>query len=129
MPRDMSKTDHCAVVLDLELLREFVGDHPATLARFLSIGLQSLEQVLTPCLGVASVPLPQLREMAHRAKSTARQLGATDWAAACEALEWAARDGTTDAALAHWSTVRTAWPALRHALGVQIVAFQNQQAQ
>ncbi len=114
----MSKTAHCAApagTLDWSVLREFVGDDPATLARFVALGLQSLEQAMQPLLGTAAQAptLALLREAGHRAKSTARQLGIVDWAQDCEALECAARDGQNALAAALHERVLQAWPIVR----------------
>lgn len=114
----MSKTAHCAApagTLDWSVLREFVGDDPATLARFVALGLQSLEQTMQPLLS-APTTLALLREAGHRAKSTARQLGIVDWAQDCEALECAARDGQNALAAALHERVLQAWPIVRERL-------------
>ncbi|MGQ0710317.1 MAG: hypothetical protein ACT4NV_11260 [Rhodoferax sp.] len=124
----MAKTAHCAALSthDLSVLREFVGDDPATLARFVGLGLHSLDQVLRPLqdMHAGLPPLGLLREAAHRAKSTARQLGADAWAHECEALECAARDGQQDAAAARYTRLMQAWPLLRAQLHASMEQLQ-----
>lgn len=104
-------------VLDLELLEEYVGSDPAELERFARLGLTSLEQALGPlATALAMQDLPTVHACGHRAKSTARHLGALAFGNHCETMERAARAGDLAEALKHGQQVCEGLPQLRHAM-------------
>lgn len=106
-----------SVVVDLKLLEEYVGSDPAELARFARLGVTSLEQALAPLeQALRTQDLATLQACGHRAKSTARHLGALAFADQCEAMERAARAGQTADALQHGQQVEAGLRPLRQAM-------------
>lgn len=103
--------------VDLDLLAEYVGSDPTDLERFARLGLISLHQALEPLhVALANEDLPSLQACGHRAKSTARHLGAFAFGACCETLERCARAGQVADAL-HWGQqVGAGLPRLQQAL-------------
>lgn len=105
----------CSV--DLALLQEYVGTDPADLQRFVLLGLDSLTQALAPLpRALADHDLPTLQASAHRAKSTARHLGAESFGNDCQALETAAQQGRGEDALRLGQQVHAQLPLLQAAL-------------
>lgn len=103
--------------VDLALLQEYVGTNPADLLRFVHLGMDSLTQALAPLpQALAAHDLATLQACAHRAKSTARHLGAEGFADDCQALETAARLGHDEEALRLGAQVHTLLPLLLQAL-------------
>lgn len=105
----------CSV--DLALLQEYVGTDPVDLQRFVLLGLDSLTQALAPLpRALADHDLAALQAGAHRAKSTARHLGAETFADDCQALETAAQQGRREDALRLGQHVYAQLPQLQAAL-------------
>lgn len=103
--------------VDLALLQEYVGTDPVDLQRFVQLGLDSLTQALAPLpSALASRDLATLQGSAHRAKSTARHLGALEFADDCQELETMAQQGHTDEALRLGQKVSMQLPQLQVAL-------------
>ncbi len=103
--------------VDLALLQEYVGTDPANLLRFVHLGLDSLAQALAPLpQALAAHDLATLQACAHRAKSTARHLGAEDFADDCQALETAARQAQGDEVQRLGQQVHAQLPLLQTAL-------------
>lgn len=103
--------------IDLALLEEYIGSHPAEVQRFLRLGAQSLEQALAPLnAALQAQDLPTLQASGHRAKSTARQLGASGFGDLCEAMERAARAGQLNEALQQGNLVLANLAPLQQAL-------------
>lgn len=111
------KTPDFACNVDLALLQEYVGTDPADLQRFVRLGLDSLTQALAPLpQALATHDMATLQACAHRAKSTARHLGADNFADDCQALETAARQRCDEEALNLGTQVHTLLPQLLQAL-------------
>lgn len=112
-----------AVAVDLALLQEYVGNDPVDLQRFVQLGLDSLTQALAPVpRAAADHDLATLQASAHRAKSTARHLGAEAFADTCQALETAAQNGHGEDAVRLGAQVHAQLPHLQAALHL---ALQN----
>jgi two-component system sensor histidine kinase/response regulator len=101
--------DTPAPLLDADLLRQYVGDDPETLAHFRQDFLQRLV-TLRSAMGAAWTrsAVADLGGLAHQLKSAARTVGALQLAQGCEALEQAARAGDRDGTASAWSQVARA---------------------
>jgi CheY-like chemotaxis protein len=101
--------DTPAPLLDADLLRQYVGDDPETLAHFRQDFLQRLA-ALRSAMGAAWArsAVADLGGLAHQLKSAARTVGALQLAQGCEALEQAARAGDRDGTASAWSQVARA---------------------
>ncbi|MDT8990858.1 hypothetical protein RQP54_08255 [Curvibacter sp. APW13] len=108
--------DH-TTALDLAVLAEYVGNDPAELQRFIRLGEQSLRQTLAPLdAALQTLDLSSLQTCGHRAKSTARHLGARVFGDQCKALECAARAGNTVQATHHGQWLLASRESLLQAL-------------
>lgn len=85
--------------LDLSVLDTLVGNDAAKFRKFAQLFMRSVEGVMAEVdTAIAQEDMAQLAAMGHRAKSTALNIGATEFANQCIAMEDAARIG--DVALA-----------------------------
>lgn len=113
--------------IDLSILAEYVGDDPAELQRFIDLGLASLADAMQPLEHALRVgDLGTLEASAHRAKSTARQLGAEGFGEACAQLEQLSRKKDPLAALPQAQYVCALWPALRSELAAALERYSAQ---
>ncbi len=121
--RSADGTGSNAADVDLALLQEYVGTDPADLEHFVQLGLDSLTQALAPVpRAAADHDLTTLQASAHRAKSTARHLGAEAFADICQALETAAQNGHGEDAVRLGAQVHAQLPQLQATLHL---ALQN----
>lgn len=85
--------------LDLSVLDALVGHDAAKFRKFAQLFMRSVEGVMAEVdTAIAQEDMAQLAAMGHRAKSTALNIGATEFANQCIAMEKAAR--VNDVALA-----------------------------
>ena len=104
-------------LVDLALLEEYVGSDPEELARFVRLGLTSLQEALAPLpQALSDSDLATVKACGHRAKSTARHLGADAFGQACETLEHMARAGERAQSIALGHLVLQDFAAVQAAL-------------
>jgi HPt (histidine-containing phosphotransfer) domain-containing protein len=89
---------------NLSVLEDLANHDAAKVRKYALLSLQSLEEVLAKIDdAILRQDIAQLGAMGHRAKSTALNIGATEFSGQCLLLEKAghAGDGATALAIAH----------------------------
>jgi HPt (histidine-containing phosphotransfer) domain-containing protein len=89
---------------NLSVLEDLANHDAAKVRKYALLSIQSLEEVLAKIDdAIVRRDISQLGAMGHRAKSTALNIGATEFARQCLLLEQAghAGDGATALAIAH----------------------------
>lgn len=105
------------VVLDLSVLEALVNHDPIKFRKFALLFISSIDTVLSEVdTAIAQNNLPLLAAMGHRAKSTARNIGAEAFANQCVQLESLARAQDAPAALQVARDMRPAFETIRLAI-------------
>ena len=105
------------VELDLSVLDTLVNHDPVKFKKFALLFIDSIETVLREVdTGIATGHLPTLMGMGHRAKSTAKNIGAEAFSAQCLRLEQAARAEDLAGALLIASSLRPQFETIREAI-------------
>lgn len=103
--------------LDLSVLETLVNNDPGKLKKFALLFIESIEAVLSQVdLAIASQDLPTLVAMGHRAKSTAKSIGAEAFSNNCLSLEQTARAGKSAEALEIASNLRPQFESIRETM-------------
>jgi HPt (histidine-containing phosphotransfer) domain-containing protein len=105
------------VELDLSVLDTLVNHDPVKFKKFALLFIDSIETVLTEIdAGIASKNLSTLMGMGHRAKSTAKNIGAEAFSTQCLRLEQTAREQDLDTALQIAAGLRPQFETIREAI-------------
>ncbi len=107
--------------LDLSVLEKMVGGNAVKFKKFALLFVSSMTEVMAQIdAAVSSSDLTALAAMGHRAKSTARNVGATGLSEQCLLLETAAQAGETANALAIAQSIRPMFAAICTAIDLRL---------
>ena len=105
------------VELDLSVLDTLVNHNPVKFKKFALLFIDSIETVLAEIdTGMATGNLPTLMGMGHRAKSTAKNIGAEAFSMQCLRLEQTARADDLAGALVIAAGLRPQFETIREAI-------------
>ena len=105
------------VELDLSVLETLVNHDPVKFKKFALLFIDSIETVLNEIdAGIATKNLSTLMGMGHRAKSTAKNIGAEAFSTQCLRLEQTARAEDIEAALQIAAGLRPQFESIREAI-------------
>ena len=103
--------------LDFSVLERLARHDKAKVRKYALLFIQSVEEVLAQLdVGMAEGNLALLGSMGHRAKSTALNIGASQFAVQCELIEKAAASQSVADAIAIARTIRPMFNDIRLAL-------------
>jgi HPt (histidine-containing phosphotransfer) domain-containing protein len=103
--------------LDLSVLETLVNHDPVKFKKFALLFIDSIETVLLEIdSGIATLDMPKLMGMGHRAKSTAKNIGAEGFSSQCLLLEQTARTGDLTAAIKIAQGLRPQFNTIREAI-------------